>query len=86
MSNFICPTCGFNNIDCGKAGYKTAREIDRLRKTLIRVNTLLSEHIRPCIFKNATTASVPIATLECLVCIIEHCLSGETEQMQRSKQ
>lgn len=28
MSNFICPTCGFNNIDCGKAGYKTGREIE----------------------------------------------------------
>lgn len=28
MSNFICPTCGFTNIDCGKDGYKTRREID----------------------------------------------------------
>lgn len=28
MSNLICPTCGFNNIDCGKAGYKTDREIE----------------------------------------------------------
>ncbi len=32
MSNFICPTCGFNNIDCGKAGYKTAREIELEKK------------------------------------------------------
>ena len=28
MSNFTCPTCGLTNIDCGKAGYKTAREIE----------------------------------------------------------
>lgn len=28
MSNFICPTCGFSNIDCGKAGYKTDKEIE----------------------------------------------------------
>lgn len=28
MSNFVCPTCGFTNIDCGKDGYKTLREID----------------------------------------------------------
>lgn len=26
MSNFVCPTCGFTNIDCGKDGYKTLRE------------------------------------------------------------
>lgn len=28
MSNFICPTCGMNNIDCGKQGYKTDKEIE----------------------------------------------------------
>lgn len=28
MSNFTCPTCGLTNIDCGKAGYKTKREIE----------------------------------------------------------
>lgn len=37
MSNFICPTCGFNNIDCDKAGYKTDREIE-LEKKLILAN------------------------------------------------
>lgn len=37
MSNFICPTCGLNNIDCGKAGYKTDREIklETALKTII---------------------------------------------------
>lgn len=28
MSSFICPTCGVSNIDCGKAGYKTNKEIE----------------------------------------------------------
>lgn len=32
MSNFTCPTCGLTNIDCGKAGYKTAREIELEKK------------------------------------------------------
>ena len=27
MSNFQCPECGMINIDCGKGGYKTPREI-----------------------------------------------------------
>lgn len=33
MSNFICPECGINNIDCGKEGYKTPKEI-RYEKAL----------------------------------------------------
>lgn len=40
MSNFICPTCGFNNIDCGKDGYKTDREIELEKKLDIAVKTL----------------------------------------------
>ena len=28
MSNFQCPHCGMINIDCGKGGYKTPREIE----------------------------------------------------------
>lgn len=28
MSNFQCPYCGMTNIDCGKAGFKTPREIE----------------------------------------------------------
>lgn len=28
MSNFQCPHCGMINIDCGKDGYKTPREIE----------------------------------------------------------
>lgn len=28
MSNFKCSNCGTINIDCGKEGYKTPREIE----------------------------------------------------------
>lgn len=27
MSNFQCPQCGMVNIDCGKEGYKTPKEL-----------------------------------------------------------
>ncbi len=40
MSNFTCPTCGLTNIDCGKAGYKTAREIELEKKLEIAVKAL----------------------------------------------
>lgn len=41
MSNFTCPTCGFTNIDCGKDGYKTAREIELEKKLDITVKALI---------------------------------------------
>ena len=28
MSNFRCSECGMTNIDCGRAGYKTPKEIE----------------------------------------------------------
>ena len=34
MSNFICPTCGLTSYDCGKADYKTPREIELEKKLL----------------------------------------------------
>ena len=40
MSNFTCPTCGLTNIDCGKEGYKTAREIELEKKLDIAVKAL----------------------------------------------
>lgn len=40
MSNFICPICGINNIDCGKAGYKTDREIELEKKLVVAVEAL----------------------------------------------
>lgn len=42
MSNFTCPTCGLTNIDCGKAGYKTAREIELEKKLGIAVKALIT--------------------------------------------
>ena len=41
MSNFICPTCGLNNIDCGKAGYKTDKELE-LEKEVDRLKTIIA--------------------------------------------
>lgn len=40
MSNFTCPTCGLTNIDCGKAGYKTASEIELEEKLKMATNTI----------------------------------------------
>lgn len=40
MSNFTCPTCGLTNIDCGKAGYKTRREIELEKKLKIAIKAL----------------------------------------------
>ena len=40
MSNFTCPTCGLINIDCGKDGYKTAREIELEKQLEIAVEAL----------------------------------------------
>lgn len=42
MSNFICPTCGMTNIDCGKSGYKTYREIKLEKKLEIAVKAINS--------------------------------------------
>lgn len=50
MSNFTCPTCGLTNIDCGKAGYKTAREIE-LEKELEIALRLLKECVPYVTFK-----------------------------------
>lgn len=41
MSNFQCPHCGMTNIDCGRDGYKTPKEIrleDKLNKIKNFVN------------------------------------------------
>lgn len=40
MSNFKCHTCGFMNIDCGKAGYKTDREIE-LEQEINKLKTII---------------------------------------------
>lgn len=40
MSNFICSECGMTNIDCGRAGYKTSKEIELEKKLAIAINAL----------------------------------------------
>lgn len=40
MSNFICSECGMTNIDCGRKGYKTPREIELEKGLEIAVNVL----------------------------------------------
>lgn len=63
MSNFICPPCGlpcgFNNIDCGKAGYKTDREIELEKKLEIAVKAL-DTVVNACDMKVPHTGLNPI--------------------------
>lgn len=40
MSNFQCPQCGMVNIDCGKEGYKTPKEL-KYEKTLEEIEGIL---------------------------------------------
>lgn len=42
MNNFECPVCHSINIDCGKDGYKTDREI-KLEKEVKKYKDLLQE-------------------------------------------
>lgn len=53
MSNFTCPTCGLTNIDCGKAGYKTTREIELEipQKENAKLRRLLEECVPYVTFK-----------------------------------
>ena len=46
MSNFKCSECGTVNIDCGKEGYKTPREIEleKENETLKSLNKHLTEN------------------------------------------
>ena len=44
MSNFICDKCGMTNIDCGRQGYKTPREIE-LEKQNTRLQAELDKAI-----------------------------------------
>lgn len=44
MSNFQCPQCGMVNIDCGKEGYKTPKELG-YEKTLEEIERELKEDV-----------------------------------------
>ena len=73
MSNFICPTCGFTNIDCGKAGYKTDREIVLEKKLEIAVSVLEEYadartwdccHRNQCAYVNGFEAALALAQIK----------------------
>lgn len=42
MSNFQCPHCGMTNIDCGRNGYKTPKEI-RLENKLNKIKNFVND-------------------------------------------
>lgn len=50
MSNFKCPHCGMTNIDCGKDGFKTQREIE-LEEALKKIKVIVNE---PCVAESLT--------------------------------
>lgn len=43
MSNITCPTCGLTSYDCGKAGFKTKREIE-LEQEITRLTDLNKQY------------------------------------------
>lgn len=43
MSNFQCPCCGMTNIDCGKTGFKTPREIE-LEETIEKIEKVIEPY------------------------------------------
>lgn len=45
MSNFVCEHCGMVNIDCGKEGYKTPKEIV-LEETLDKIKVIAEDITR----------------------------------------
>lgn len=47
MSNFSCPHCGMINVDCGKEGYKTQKEIE-YEKALEEIEKYCSNAQDPC--------------------------------------
>lgn len=79
MSNFICPTCGLNNIDCGKAGYKTDREIklETALKTIIAYGPAC-QHDQECPLHNGDGFDQGCAA--CSVVLATEALKGEETQ------
>lgn len=57
MSNFKCPECGMINIDCGKEGYKTSREIE-LEKTIEKIENVIEPYQNEF---EAEALSLPVA-------------------------
>lgn len=80
MSNFICPTCGLTNIDCGKAGYKTDRDIELEKKLeIIRKNLKEIGDAVALYFRREHTKDFAEDTLMGIGIVV-----GQTEQALRS--
>ena len=52
MSNFICEYCGMINIDCGKEGYKTPKEVV-LEETLDKIKVIAENIIKNGSYENS---------------------------------
>lgn len=54
MSSFICKYCGMTNIDCGKQGYKTDKEIVLEKQLKIAVEALESLRTKKTVIDKVT--------------------------------
>lgn len=80
MSNFICPTCGFNNIDCGKDGYKTDREIEiESALNAILTNGPACQNDNDCPLNGGNGYDQGCATCACI--IAEKALKGKRHEV-----
>lgn len=69
MSNFQCTHCGMTNIDCGKDGYKTPKEI-KYEEKLEKI-----KDIAECLFTHAI--SDPVRREKKILEIIKICEDKE---------
>ena len=47
MANFVCESCGMVNIDCGKDGYKTEKELQleaKLNQAVQQYNAVVAQN------------------------------------------
>lgn len=57
MSNFQCPQCGMVNIDCGKEGYKTPKEL-RYEKALEEIEKICKFNLYQSIVRQSVDSSM----------------------------
>lgn len=64
MTSFVCPHCGMVNIDCGKEGYKTCKEVE-LETEVAKLKYLIKNFLNsPRIFDDATIPNSVKAGIE----------------------
>lgn len=69
MSNFQCPQCGMVNIDCGKEGYKTPKELE-YEKTLEEIEEHQKRNCEVC-----SLAETKKCDIHCQVFVILNIIS-----------